>query len=247
MSEAKVQTFCDKMRIATREVHNISNDLVVAKLAFGFHNDKVWADGVLAFYDIFLQLEKSMVTVRNNCGIDNLITPDIARTKAFENDLNYYLGNDWIKNHSPRPSVVKYLSHLKELEQTNPILLIAYVYHLYLGLMSGGVILKKKRQFMKKLLPFKNNDSNEGNNISDFGFNEIGILKKQFRDKMNEIADGLSEETRQQLIDESKVMYSLNDEVIRSIKGANAVVAKTIIYTATIAVVVGILFYIYKR
>lgn len=35
MSEKKVQTFCDKMRISTREVHNISNDLVVAKLAFG--------------------------------------------------------------------------------------------------------------------------------------------------------------------------------------------------------------------
>lgn len=214
-----------------------------------------------------------MVSVKNNCGIDNLITPDIARTKAFENDLNYYLGNDWMKNHSPRfvffmkfniyflhkyiiyfvflyffrPSVVKYLTHLKELEETNPILLIAYVYHLYLGLMSGGVILKKKRQFMKKLIPFKNNDSTEGNNISDFGINNIGILKKQFRDKMNEIADGLSEETRQQLIDESKVMYSLNDECIRSIKGANAVVAKTLIYTATIAVVVGVLFYIYKR
>lgn len=38
-----------------------------------------------------------------------------------------------------------YLEHLQNLERENPKLLLAYVYHLYLGLLSGGQILAKKR------------------------------------------------------------------------------------------------------
>lgn len=39
-----------------------------------------------------------------------------------------------------------YIEHLQELERSNPQLLLAYVYHLYLGLLSGGQILAKKRR-----------------------------------------------------------------------------------------------------
>jgi heme oxygenase len=41
--------------------------------------------------------------------------------------------------------VKSYLEHLKKIENENPLLLAAYIYHLYMGLLSGGQILAKKR------------------------------------------------------------------------------------------------------
>ena len=39
-----------------------------------------------------------------------------------------------------RPSVVKYLHHLAVVQEEMPDLLIPYIYHLYMGLLSGGQV-----------------------------------------------------------------------------------------------------------
>ncbi|XP_011299145.1 heme oxygenase [Fopius arisanus] len=246
MGESKGDTFCKQMRAATREIHAVSDALVNAKLAFGLQDDKVWADGLLVFYEIFKYLEKAMPGVTKKHEIDNIIPQDMERTKAFEEDLNFYLGSEWSKNYTPRESVVQYLNHLKELECTKPILLLAYVYHLYMGLLSGGIILRKKRQLIQKLSPFKSTHKLEGNHVTDFGESSIYKLKENFRRKMNELAEGLDELTKEQLIEESKVVFVMNNQIIRSVQGASAVMIKKIIYVITILLVL-ILFYIFKR
>lgn len=66
------------------------------------------------------------------------------RKNEFEVDLAEYLGEDW--SLLPKsPELENYLQHLKNLERDKPILLLAYIYHLYLGMLSGGQILAKKR------------------------------------------------------------------------------------------------------
>lgn len=66
-----------------------------------FHDDTVWADGLLAFYEIFRYLEGAMDRLKNTkVGILNI--PGLQRTEAFEKDLDYYLGKGWIKNYTPR-------------------------------------------------------------------------------------------------------------------------------------------------
>lgn len=74
----------------------------------------------------------------------------MERTAAFETDLKYYLGENWTASYSPRESVANYLRHLMDVEERDPDLLIAYVYHLYMGLLSGGQILRKKRQLFNR-------------------------------------------------------------------------------------------------
>lgn len=66
-------------------------------------------------------------------------------------DLAYYLGANWKEGYAPRESVQQYLKHLQKLEEENPYLLLAYVYHLYMGLLSGGQILRRKRTLLQKL------------------------------------------------------------------------------------------------
>lgn len=145
-----------------------------------------------------------------------------------------------------RTSVVKYLMRLREVEDTDPSLLMAYIYHLYMGLLSGGIILRQKRQLVQKISPFKG-ENLAGNNISDFGEYNIFQLKKEMRSTMNRIADTLDEDTKNKLIEESKIVYTLNNEIIRSVRGAGTVIVKKIIYfLGTITLVALVFLYFFK-
>ncbi|KAK9299390.1 hypothetical protein QLX08_007563 [Tetragonisca angustula] len=228
MTNKDEDTFCKKMRKATREIHSISDALVNAKLAFGFLDDSVWADGLLIFYEIFRYLELAMIRWKHT-EVGSLLQDELRRTEAFERDLEFYLGKEWTKNYNPRESVTKYLNHLKEIENTEPILLLAYIYHLYMGLLSGGIILRKKRQVMRKIWPFKGPQTIV-NNITDFGNSNIYELKRNMRDTMNSIAETLDEDTKNKLIEESKMVFTLNNEIIRSIKGAGTILIKKTMY-----------------
>ncbi|XP_076231039.1 heme oxygenase isoform X2 [Calliopsis andreniformis] len=210
-------TFCKKLRKTTKEIHTLSDTLVNAKLAFGFFDDSVWADGLLVFYEIFRYLEGAMVRLKNT-KIGLFPLDRLERTKAFERDLDFYLGKGWMKHYSPRESVVKYLMHLREIEDTDPMLLMAYIYHLYMGLLSGGIILRKKRQLMQKIFPFKEIQTH-GSNITTFENNSIFELKKTIRDTMNRIAETLDEDTKNKLIEESRIVFALNNEIIKSVHG----------------------------
>lgn len=123
-------------------------------------------------------------------------------------------------------------------------MLIAYIYHLYMGLLSGGIILRKKRQLMHKVNPFQKKDDKNGNMVTDFGDCNIYNLKCEFRKKMNDIAEELDSETKNKLIEESKTVFILNNTIIRSVQGAGSVVAKKI---AILSIVVASIAIIYFR
>uniref|UniRef100_A0A069DRB2 Heme oxygenase n=1 Tax=Panstrongylus megistus TaxID=65343 RepID=A0A069DRB2_9HEMI len=230
------------LRNETRDIHSISDALVNAKLAIAFSDRDVWAEGLLVFYEIFRFLEQSM-SANKETNLSKMYVNGMERTSAFEEDLKYYLGDDWKKNYIIRESVGKYLSHLKELESTNPDLLIAYVYHLYMGLLSGGQILRKKREIGKRLLINKNSNS-KGNAVTDFGTINIRDLKQKIVNNINLIADSLDEDTKLNIIAESRIVFKLNNEIISSIEGANFILLKKILLLSIIAL---ILFIVWKH
>lgn len=145
-----------------------------------------------------------------------------------------------------RESVVKYLMRLKKIEDTDSHLLMAYIYHLYMGLLSGGIILRKKRQLIKKINPFKNVSDSSGDNITDFGEYNIYELKKELRSRMNEIAETLDEDTKNKLLEESKTVYILNNEIIKSVKGAGNVILKKLLYFFLVVVFIMMIYFFLK-
>jgi len=82
-----------------------------------------------------------------NCCFPFVALQGLRRSEAFTKDLNYHYGNDgsWQEKAESTPAVKNYIEHLKEIEGENPLILAAYIYHLYMGLLSGGQILAKKR------------------------------------------------------------------------------------------------------
>lgn len=136
---------------------------------------------------------------------------------------------------------------LREVEDTDPTLLMAYIYHLYMGLLSGGLILRKKRQLMQKISPFKAPATSDGSNVTDFGQNSIFELKRDLRESMNRIAKTLDEDTKNKLIEESKIVFELNNEIIRSVQTHSSAfefsfVRQVILVLIVLTVVLTILF-----
>ncbi|PSN57003.1 hypothetical protein C0J52_04253 [Blattella germanica] len=226
------EIFTKQMRKATREIHAISDALVNAKLAFALSDGAVWAEGLLVFYEIFRFLEEAMERLKDS-PVRELCVDGMQRTEAFQRDLDFYLGSDWTKDYKPRESVVKYLLHLKNLEKNDPNLLMAYIYHLYMGLLSGGQILRKKRAAFSKLAPFSSQDSYD-DSVTNFGDRSIFNIKKELSDAMNNIANGLDEETKRKLIEESKTVFVMNNEIIKSVQGTNVVILKKLLSIITI-------------
>lgn len=135
---------------------------------------------------------------------------------------------------------------LREIEDTEPTLLMAYIYHLYMGLLSGGIILRRKRQLMQKISLFKEVTSC-GNNITDFGNHSIFELKRDLRETMNKIAETLDEDTKNKLIEESKIVYALNNEIIRSVRGAGTVIFKKMFYFISALILIFIVFLVFFK
>uniref|UniRef100_A0A0P4VW67 Heme oxygenase n=1 Tax=Rhodnius neglectus TaxID=72488 RepID=A0A0P4VW67_9HEMI len=225
------------LRRETRDIHSVSDALVNAKLAISFSDKDVWAEGLLIFYEIFRFLEQAM-SANKESNLCKMYVNGMERTSAFEEDLKFYLGDDWKKNYTVRESVAKYLSHLKELESTNTDLLIAYVYHLYMGLLSGGQILRKKREIGKRLLVNSKDSNTKGNAVTDFGNLNIRDLKQKIVDNVNSIADSLDEDTKFKIIVESRMVFKLNNEIVKSIEGTNVILLKKVFIFSVIVLII---------
>ncbi|XP_065222307.1 uncharacterized protein Ho [Planococcus citri] len=211
--------FTVQMRKATRQVHSLSDALVQSKFVFGLIDDRVWAEGLLVFYEVFRYLEEAMDRLPNT-NVGKFKNESLMRTKYFETDLETYYGKDWRTSQPSRECVRKYVEHLETLEQTEPDLLIAYIYHLYLGLLSGGRILRKKQ----KVMAFSR--FSKQSTVVDFDAKVVSEMKKFIKDTTNEIAENLDEKAKQQILDESVTVFKLNCDIIRSVDSAQHVVNK---------------------
>ena len=87
--------------------------------------------------------------------------------------MDYHFGEKW-RSEDNNDAVTKYIEHLDKLSNEEPLLLIAYFYHLYMGLLSGGQILAKKKYL------FGNKDDKDPNAVTTFE-DSPGALKKKLR------------------------------------------------------------------
>ncbi|XP_053620363.1 heme oxygenase 1 [Plodia interpunctella] len=231
MSE-NTELFSTRMRKATRKIHSISDALVNAKFAISLRDEKVWGGGLFVFYHIFAYLEDAKDRL-NMPDYNSLFAHKILhRKRAFEEDLFHYLGEEW-KTNPKAPALENYLQHLQDLERENPKLLMAYVYHLYLGLLSGGQILAKKRKMFGEKNPTPETYIDK---VTDFSEADIGQLKKDFREVMNQIAEKLTEDEKQALIDESTQVFLMNNLIVNSVGGQDQVIKNMLYKVSAVAI-----------
>lgn len=235
--------FTKQMRKATRDIHNISDALINAKLGIALSDNGVWAEGLLVFYDIFAYLESALDRLSDSL-VGDLDVTGMRRRAAFEADIGHYLGADWKASHVPRPAVQRYVDHLQQLERDEPHLLMAYIYHLYMGLLSGGQVLRGKRRLLGRLL---GGADGPGNAVTDYGAHTIRQLKVRLAAAMNSAADQLDDVTRRQLIDESREVFVRNNEIVATVRGAERVVVRKLGGVAILLLLLAVLYWLLVR
>lgn len=190
------------------------------------------------------------MTRTSNSLIGELDIQGMRRAEAFKQDLTYYMGRGWERNYQPRPEVAEYIQYLRKLEESEPHLLMAYIYHLYMGLLSGGQILQKKRQVFSKYLSIfgkAKEAESDGYAVTTYNVRSISQLKRELVKKMNEVAYELDEPTRQKLISESRTVFIKNNLIIKTVKGATeAFVKRNLIILAVVFFVALIFVYIFQ-
>ncbi|KAG7385766.1 Heme oxygenase 2 [Phytophthora pseudosyringae] len=213
----------EQMRAATREVHNISDNLVNLKLVVALTDKKLYGRALMLFYFVYAQLESTIKTHKNHEAFRGLyeILDEIARADGITKDLRFYLGEDWSTKYQPTQAVEDYVKHLQELGEKDPILVLPYCYHMYMAMLAGGMMIKKlvKRSFAPP--------EGEGLNCFAFDVKSNKALRDTIKEKINAVP--LDEETKGLILAESMTCFKMNNQVVRSLDGAGNRVMKFIL------------------
>merc|ERR1712071_406598 len=189
-------TFVKQMKKATQEIHDLSDAMINAKLGIAMTDDKVWAEGLLYFYEIFKFLEEALDRL-GHTSLSEFDVEGMRRTKQFKADLDFWYGEDWMNNvYVPDESVANYIEYLKELEKDNHNMLAAYYYHLCWSVLWRSNSAQKKRNGSKTQSSQVTADSKKGQTVTDFGEIPIARLKRQMIEAVETIASQLEKKTK---------------------------------------------------
>ncbi len=225
----------ERMRNATRQSHDNSDKLVNLKLSFVITSKPLYAEAISLFWPIFLELEALLEEHKNHEQL-KLLHPMLnilRRAPSFEDDFRSLLGSEilvrevmqrriWMlpgqsKQYSP-PVLQAYIDRLRHLSKERPIVLVAYVYHMYSAILAGGTIIKR---IVKMTYGLKSDD---GVQIFVLPYNDDFTNSKVVHNKLKHVVNHemqLSEDHKQQIIDESLQVFLLNNALAATVKDSD--------------------------
>lgn len=219
----------NRMRAATRQDHDNSNRLVNLKLALVLTSPALYGEALSLFLPVFEKLEAILERSSKHPQIGKLspLLDGLRRGPGFRADMAFYLPSKERKEELERswkngehPVIVEYVGRLEELEKTDPLLLLAYVYHLYGGVVAGGQIVA--RMVRKAMGLSKDGDEGvEAFKVKDDGSYSSKGFFHRVRNVYNEELK-LSANEQERIIQEGKEVFRLNDALIGSVKGTPA-------------------------
>lgn len=113
-----------------------------------------------------------------------------------------------------------------------------------MGLLSGGQILQKKRNLISKMNPLKSSEltAENGASLTNFGSLKIYDLKEKMRGLIDDLCKDFDETTKNELIEESRKVFELNNQIVKTVQGVNRVYIQKLAFVAVILSVVFVYF-----
>ena len=238
MSDTDGPGLARRLRESTKEIHDTSDKLVNLKLGVAMSDDKVWANGLLVFAKVFFQLEKSLDDYASLADLD---VEGMRRTQAFEKDLDFFFGPSWRTQKDSQP-VQDYVNHLKKLSEDEPYLLIPYIYHLYMGLLSGGQVLSKKRALTGA------DQDPEGSAVTTFPEETPSNMKKKLRSATNALGEELDSELQSRIVEEGINVFKWNNAIIKTVEGVNEIFYKKLFkWISILILILAVIIYYFSK
>ncbi len=206
------QELATQLREGTQKAHTMAeNTTFIRCFLGGVVNPQSYRKLVSNFYFVYTTLEEELTKHRAHEALKGLFFPELWRKSSLEADLEYYYGADWRSQVSPSPACAKYLQRLREVSETDPILLVGHAYTRYMGDLSGGQVLKK---IAKKAMGL----GEQGTAFYEFEkIRNHGEFKKQYRLAMNNLP--LSAEECDRVVKEANHAFHLNMDMFRELEG----------------------------
>lgn len=199
-------------------------------------DSKVWVEGLRRFYVVYQYLEMAMKKEENFNLHKFAQINGLFRTQCFESSLQHYLGEKWQTQITK--GMVEYTRYLSCLEKENHVLLSPFIYHMYMGILSGGQILMAKQRMA----------FSDGKGSEAFYFDvNVKDAKNQLRNEMNALAEKLDDETKLRLLKESKMVYLLNNKLVKEVKVPTEVLLIKLIIVVGILILVILLWNVSKK
>lgn len=131
----------------------------------------------------------------------------LRRSPALVADMQVLVGPDWIERHRPSEATRTFCARMEAVCTEAPERLVAHHYTRYLGDLSGGQMIGQIACQTYGLAP------GAGASFYDFdAIPDVEAYKEQYRRRMDQAS--WSEDERDALLDEVRIAYRLNTDVV---------------------------------
>ena len=227
VSPSPAATLTDEMRRASKDIHDTSDRLVNMKLGLVLTSPGLYGEALALFYPIFAKIEDIIELQKGHKQIGKIypLLELMRRAPGFRKDMEYYLTSDrraeldQMVQRGENSVMEDFLQHLDRISKEDPVLILAYIYHEYAGILAGGQIIKR---IVQKALGLSK-DSDDG--VQCFCMSDKTIAPKIVMSRMKRILNediAITEEQHQRIVDEGVEVFRRNNALVNTIHTTNA-------------------------
>lgn len=262
-----VGALANRINMETRTLHNQIDKMVTLKFAIAVRDPKIYRQGIQMFYHIFSAIEDCIereLTGNNKYTemFKKIYKPEMLRRGKLYKDLMFFYNNHEEKFEKPiLTKQIEFCDYIRKTTAEHPYLLLAYMHVLYLALFAGGRIMSSQVAKSLRLFPQVEGKSydeivSQGTNFYKFDVDDMEVLRIIYkRDYELQTRNFLTEEEKEEIINESKFIFKETAEGIKEIENHNLQRIKGSIgyhlftkgYYAIMAILLVLICYIAKR
>jgi heme oxygenase len=223
----------NRINMETRSLHNQVDKMVTLKFALAVRDPKIYRQGIQFFYHVFCAIEDCLEREMNNDTkyaemFRQIYKPEMLRREKLYRDLMFFYNDHSEKFEKPiLPGQIEFTDYIRKSTTDHPYLLLAYMHVLYLALFAGGRIMSSQVTRSLRLFPQVKGKSyeeyvSEGTNFYKFDVEDMEVLRIVYkRDYELQTRNFLSEEEKEEIINESKYIFKQVGEGIKEIENHN--------------------------
>ncbi|KAI3405372.2 HMX1 [Candida oxycetoniae] len=223
-TKTDVGALANRINLETQTLHNKVDKMVTLKMAIALRNYKVFRQGLQAFYHVFATIETCLQNQLENdpnskwsIMLQQVWKPEIARKAKAEQDLLFFYDDNKSKFiNAKMVEQINFVNHIKQVTSEKPYLLFAYFHVMYLALFAGGRIMRSSFTKATGMYPKKDGLTHDqivklGTNFFTFDVADEDMLRVIYkRDYELATRNGLTEEQKLEIIEESKYIFEQN-------------------------------------
>lgn len=197
------------LRKATRRSHHVANALILSKLVVVLTDRTLYAQALSSFLPVYqkleqLQADKSIASTPGLCTVIAAVSSIPSRSQAMQEDLTHLLGKDWQTKVPASQAAATYAEHLQHLADTDPLLLLPYVFSMHVPILLGFL-----GQRVQKTLQLP-----DERGLAFFTVPDKASRMAALRAAVTQAGRDVPASSRQQLMDEAVEQFRRNNAVV---------------------------------